>query len=340
MRAVLPAALRSAVAGDSALLIRAVARQRVAGVPGVDNEEDLSPALFVTTVCEEEPVPWDRAAVLADRVSQSQAALAALPDTAFAPFGRAVGGGSPVLELCRNWPPLATPPPPVSPPPPAAPPPPVSPPPFPDVPVLAMGGKEDLRTPSTDALRVASLFPRGTFLEVPAVAHSVLASDPSGCADQAVRDFLAGRPVVRCTGRRRVVPPTPLPPSSVRALRPVPGVRGLPGKTLTAFARTLDDVTLSAVLALLDAPGTAGTIQAGGLRAGRFTLSRATGALELRGLSYVPGVVVSGRGKPGDSTWVISGSRAARGTLTLANGRVTGTLAGVAIDRPLAALRR
>jgi hypothetical protein len=120
----------------------------------------------------------------------------------------------------------------------------------------------------------------------------------------------------------------------------VPGVRGLPGKTLTAFARTLDDVTLSAVLALLDAPGTAGTIRAGGLRAGRFTLSRATGALELKGLSYVPGVVVSGRGKPGDSTWVVSGSRAARGTLTLANGRVTGTLAGVAIDRPLAALRR
>lgn len=321
LRAALPGALRSAADGDAAPLIRAVSRAR--GQNQSQPEAEISSALFVTTTCEEEVVPWNRASPLPDRVAQTQAALAAVPDAAFAPFDRSVAeDNSPVVQICRNWPaPVA----PATPPAPA--------PPLPDVPVLAIAGKEDLRTPTTDAFGVASLFPRGRYLEVPGVAHSVLAVDPSGCAERAIRQFLAGAAVSRCVAGKRAVPPSPRPPGALSALRPARGVAGRPGRTLRAAGFTLDDALLSVRLAAQDAPSNARVLRAGGLRGGRLVATE--NGLDLDRMVYVPGVVVSAKVREGLTTMRISGPQAAAGTIRVEDGRVTGTLGGVKIDRPV-----
>ena len=64
--------------------------------------------------------------------------------------------------------------------------------PLPDVPVLALSGELDLRTPTADAASVVSRFPHGHLLVVPGTGHSVLSS-PSECARDG-RARLAGRP--------------------------------------------------------------------------------------------------------------------------------------------------
>lgn len=326
LRAVLPGALRSAVEGDSAALVRAVVHARGQASPVMSDEANLSTALFVTTTCEEEPVPWDRAAPLADRVAQAQAALALVPDAQFAPFGRAVAAGSPVMDLCRNWPAPAAP---------AIAPGPA--PPLPDVPVLALAGKEDLRTPTTDAFGVAALFPRGAYLEVPGVAHSVLTGDASGCARRAIQRFLAGAPVARCAAGRRPVTPFPRPPRAVRALTPSRGVAGRPGRTLRALSLTLDDAVRSVRIAALQAPSDVRILRVGGLRGGRLVATQ-TG-LVLDRVVYVPGVVVSGTVRKEVTTLTASGRDAAGGTITVSGGRVTGVLGGVTIDRPVQVVR-
>jgi hypothetical protein len=228
----------------------------------------------------------------------------------------------PLFELCRSWPP------------------PTSTParsslPFPDVPVLALAGREDLRTPLADAGRALALFPRGQLLIVPNVGHSVLGADLSDCTRRAVVEFIAARPVAPCTGGRRVfgvLPKAPAPGD----LKPVGGVKGLPGRTLAALSRTLDDATTWGLLAGFDSSG-AGGARTGGLRAG-YLLSRGD-SLTLTRYSYVPGVIVSGRLTEKTNRFTISGPGAASGTITLDDDRVKGTLGGVAIDRPLSVLR-
>lgn len=324
LRADLPGALRSAADGDPAALIRAVVRSRDAGP--LDTEEGISSALFLTTTCEEEPVPWDRAALLPDRIAQVQSALALVPEAAFAPFSRAVAGESPIVQICRNWPGPTV-----------ALPPAVPPPPFPDVPVLTIAGKEDLRTPTADAFAVRALFPRGQYLEVPGVAHSVLASDASGCADRAIRQFLAGATVPKCSAGKRAVPPAPRAPKSLAAMRPARGVPGRAGRTLRAAGLTLDDAVFSVQRAAATASSDARLLRAGGLRGGRL-VATPTG-LDLIGMVYVPGVVVSGKVREKQTTLTISGPAAAGGTVTIKSGRATGVLGGVPIDRPVGIVR-
>ncbi len=59
--------------------------------------------------------------------------------------------------------------------------------PLPNVPMLAVSGGFDLRTPTANAVSVVARFPQGKLLVVPGVGHSTLTADFSGCA-------VAGRP--------------------------------------------------------------------------------------------------------------------------------------------------
>jgi pimeloyl-ACP methyl ester carboxylesterase len=324
LRAALPGALRAAADGDDAPLLRAVVSARGLGTPGTDDEQDFSVALFLATTCEEEPVPWDRAATPDVREAQALSALALLPESDFAPFLRSVAAEGTIVDICRTWP---APPSVLAPPSPA----------FPDVPVLAIAGKEDVRTPTADAFAVSTRFPRGVYLEVPGVAHSVLSSDGSGCADRAIRQFLAGAPPTRCTPEPRVVANAPRAPRALSSLRPSRGVAGKAGRTLRAAGLTLDDAVLAVSAAAAGAPSNVRTLRAGGLRGGRLVAT--PNALDLIGFTYVPGVVVSGRVRRGQTVLTISGSAAAPGTITVEDDRVTGTLGGVKIDRPVQIIR-
>ncbi len=63
------------------------------------------------------------------------------------------------------------------------------------MPTLILSGAQDLRTPTSSARQVAALIPDAQLEVVPFTGHSVLGSDFSGCAEQAVETFFGGTPV-------------------------------------------------------------------------------------------------------------------------------------------------
>ena len=320
LRAPVPAAIRSASRRDLApiLRLRHLAVLRASASPPPD---DFSSAVYATTLCEETPLPWQRDAPIGERPSQAAERLSTLPESMFRPFDRATALESDLLRLCRRWPAASEPPEPAAQ--------------LPDVPVLVLAGREDLRTPVEGGLRLARRFRRATLVEVPAAGHGVFSGDGSPCASRAVERFLAGRPFsARCgppRGRRRPERSAPL---SLADVRPV-GATDRPGRTLGAVLLTLRDVD-RVLEVLVDTPAfsVAEVIRFGGLRAGRFVQSG--GFLELRGVSYVPGVRITGRLRDGlfrTGRLRVSGPAAAPGTLTLsANGRVRGRLGGRPVE--------
>lgn len=305
LRSRFPGAVRAALAGDAAPLLRLAERaHRVESETGPTRV--FSNALYAATVCADWRMPWRRATPPDGRRAEAEAALANRPEPSFAPFVRSLALDLDVVRLCSRWP---------AGPEPAAP----SDAPPPDVPVLAIEGEEDLRTPLETGARVAARFPRGEVLSLPGVGHSALGSDFDGCSLRALARFFAGR---RARGRCRQdpqgpLPIAPVPPRSLADLRPAGGVRGRTGRTATALVYTLDELLVD-LFAELD-PET-GRARVGGLRSGRATLGPR--GLVLRRLSYVPGVEVSGRllGRGGEIR--IGGSAAARGVLRPARGDV------------------
>ncbi len=203
LRADLPAAVRSALHGDVRPILRL---QERANFNDTDEEDDISAALFVTTVCEEGAFPWNRADAPQARADAAVRAARAIPRTQLGPFDARIALLSDVIPLCVSWPNAS-----------AAP---VAPGPLPNVPTLVIDGDADLRTPVTDARAVALRIPGAQFLEVPFVGHSVIGADPTGCARAGVAAFFAGRPVAAVRRQGAAVPA-----DADRADAAVPGAR-------------------------------------------------------------------------------------------------------------------
>jgi pimeloyl-ACP methyl ester carboxylesterase len=308
LRAQLPAALRSAVRRDPAPLLRLALA--ALGPPGAQEpSEGANPAVFLATSCEEARLPWDRTASPEQRSEQAASALLALPDASFSPFTRLTVASSGLLRLCRGWP-NATPAP-------------VAPGPLPDVPVLVLSGRADVRTPTEDARRLASAFPQASVVDVPFVGHSVLGGDPTGCAGAALAGFFADRGVTPCGSGRPLVAPVAIVPRSVASLGRTGGVAGRRGRTLTAILRTADD----ALLQVATAEFAGGATRLGGLRRG--VIIRTSSSVLLRSVEFVPGVRVSGTlPRSGAARLTVSGRAAARGRVRITRTRLTGTLGG------------
>jgi hypothetical protein len=152
-----------------------------------------------------------------------------------------------------------------------------------------LSGAADVRTPFEQAQVVAAEIPGASVLEVPNVGHAVLLNDPSGCATRALGAFFAGTPVAPC-GLAAPPPVDPLPPGAVATLPAAAPLTGLPGQVLTASVLTLrHEVGITAPYAenLLAGP-IAGTL------AGNLVGLVPGLPLFLSGLSYVPGVAISG----------------------------------------------
>ena len=315
LRAEYPGAIRSALAGDPAPLLRmehrfdAIAREVVPFEPDVTL---LSSTLQTATLCEEAPLPWERTAPPADRMRQARERAQALPEAMFEPFNRQVAlalDHNSTLEQCRSWP--TTPEPPD-----------LGAGPLPDVPVLVLEGEEDLRTPVEVGQRVAARFPRAQLVRVPKTAHSVLGRGLR-CANLVIVRFFADRPVgAPCRGVSQKVHVRPPIPARLAAIDPAPGTSGRVGRTLAAVVLTLRDTFREDA----NLGGHAG----GGLRGGRFfTMSN---VLRLDGVTVVPGVQVSGTAgrlglRVGEIT--VGGPAAASGMLELRReGTVTGRLGG------------
>ncbi|HEX8082812.1 MAG TPA: alpha/beta hydrolase [Solirubrobacteraceae bacterium] len=272
----------------------------------------LAYARFLATTCMEGQLPWapesdpvGREAALQEALAGSAALYAPIPVEAVAPQLEA--------RLCLGWPP--TPRPPLPP----------SPERGPDVPVLILAGREDLRAPLEDQRRTASQYPSAQLLAVPGAGHLVILSDPGRCAVPAIKRFLAGSPVRPC---RRAAGLYHLALPYFRTLRevPLPAGERLPPKiarTAVAVDLTLRDAENWSIEGAVDR----------GLRGGRLRFRSFDGGrtlvLELVRYELIRGVRVSGV-LGGDDPHVlrVTGS-GATGTLRLTGGHLRGVLRGV-----------
>jgi pimeloyl-ACP methyl ester carboxylesterase len=321
LRAEYPGAVRSALEGDPAPLLRIEHRFDSVKTPTEvppDALRALSFGLFTATLCEEAPLPWERTAAVGDeRLRQARERAAALPDSAFEPFDRQVAlaiDNNSALRQCSLWPAAA-----------AAPVLTGLDQPFPDVPVLVVEGLEDIRTPLEVGTRLAARFPNATVLQVPKAAHGAVGDEPK-CTGIALRRFFAGRAVgTPCAQVKRSTRVLPKLPNRLSDVKPHRGTSGAPGRTFAATIATLDDMYTEQYNFLGERP------RGGGLRGGRYVPAPKRGA-RLKGLSLVPGVTLTGtlrdltrpRGK-----LRVGGKSAARGTLTLSrSGVLRGRLGG------------
>jgi hypothetical protein len=304
LRAAMPAAVRSALAGDAAPLARLVREGNVFNDLG--SPRDFSTARYAT-ICEETPLPWDAGTPVDQRSAIAHERIAALGPDAFMPFDASVVFED-EIDLCLRWPdvprPFTG----------------VALPPYPNVPTLILQGGEDLRTPPEVSARIAAKFPGSKRLVVPGVGHAVTGSDPTGCGERAIVRFVDGGAVP--SSCRRV--PTNVPgvlygPASFDSL---PGFGSLPrriGRTLRALEATFDDLRVVTSPAVLANSG-------GGLRGGSWEVRARR--FSVRGYTVVRGVTLTGGGTS-RLRFHVSGSKAAHGTVTLrTGGRLRGTLGG------------
>jgi pimeloyl-ACP methyl ester carboxylesterase len=335
LRALLPAAVRSALNNypDPLLRLEALAEGLIPSVPGghaVEESEEIDEALYVTTTCEEMPFPWQRSAPAATRLTEAANALKALPSADFYPFDAATAFTNSLISPCASWPDASTPS-------------------FvmgnlPNVPTLILSGAQDLRTPTSNAQLLAARIPDAQLLVVPYTGHSVIGSDFGDCASLAVTAFFSGAAVQPCAPGVNPFAPTPLTPTKLAYVHPVPGLSGRPSLTLTAVLDTIVDLNRQVVGATLQADAQLPSGSSfGGLRGGYAKLS--TTKLQLTRFAFIPGVELSGtfpvsKGQLQTTTLRITGSSAASGTVRVGSGKqVTGTLGGKRFDVNVAKVR-
>jgi pimeloyl-ACP methyl ester carboxylesterase len=191
LAAELPATVHAARLGNTQPLLRL---SRLHDMSNAQPSAELSTGLYAATVCHDGPFPWDPNAPIESRPALYQSAVAALPPGALGPFGKwAARFGN--ADFCLRWPSPAG----------GAP---FGPGPLPDVPMLAISGGFDMRTPTANAVSVVARFPQGHLLVVPGVGHSTVTADPTACAANAVRAWFQtgavpppqcprGKPIVR-----------------------------------------------------------------------------------------------------------------------------------------------
>ncbi len=127
--------------------------------------------------------------------------------------------------------------------------------------------------------------------------------------------------------------PTPVTPTRLASVQPVPGLHGTAGRTLTAVLDTIVDLERQVIGATLQVEQELPFGSSfGGLHGGYARLSAS--AVSLHGLTFVPGVALSGTlptsdGRLHSITVHVGGAVAARGTVTIASGgRALGSLGG------------
>jgi hypothetical protein len=311
LAAELPAVMRAARHGNYQPLFRVFS---LVAIGSSSPAEAVSGGLFAATVCNDGPLPWPVDAPVASHRASFDAGVAALPAGALGPFGKwaaQVGNG----HFCLGWPPpsggvaLASNP-------------------LPNVPVLAVNGGFDMRTPVASARAVVTRFPQGRLLVLHGVGHSVVGADPSFCTPRAVRSWILGASFADCAR------PAPF----LRTISAYPPAKrtkqATPSQTLAIARKTVEDAQAIWLMAVGDGGQVAGLY--GGRIVGtgdrEFTLTR---------YSIAPGIEVSGRvrfidfGPPlvFDGLVEVTGRMASTGLLGLRNGRLSGTLGGVLVGQ-------
>jgi hypothetical protein len=192
--------------------------------------------------------------------------------------------------------------------------------------VLAVSGGIDMRTPTASAQAVVAKFPQGRLLVVPGVGHSVVGSDPSLCADRAVRSWIRGEAFAACPRPRPYLGVVPAYPTANRTRA------ATPRETLTAASTTIREAEAVWLM------GLDRDKQVAGLYGGKL-VGTGERAFTLVRYSLAPGIELSGKirftefGPPlrFDGVVRVGGKRAAAGLLGLEKGSLAGTLGGVLV---------
>ncbi len=273
-----------------------------AAAPPIDSA--ISTALFAATYCLENELPWSPDSAPAGRAATLHSWLASLPSGATAPFAPATAAASSAISLCTDWP--ATPPAPASPTGVSA------------TPTLILSGDDDLRTPYEQDLIVASGYSDARLLRVPDVGHSTVGTDQTGCAREAMIEFIAtGQAPASCAPSKEPQA-QPLPPASLSRVHPARSASRLAGQTAQAAAITIEDV--------FGQPSFSG----GGLRGGSWAL-RGT-RMVFQDTLDVPGVALNGSiNLQKHLTGRIAVHGRARGILTLRGKTLSGRLNGTQV---------
>jgi len=312
LAAALPAAVHAARNGNVMPLLRLKDLDQSASLT---TAVDLSDALFTATVCRDGPFPWPADSAPSARAGLLSQALAALPPGTFGPYG-SYGAKIGNADLCVDWPVPAggaT----------------LTPGPYPNVPMLAISGGYDMRTPTADAQSVVAQFPQGHLLTVPGIGHSVLTSDTSFCADNAVRNWILDSttaPPATCARPNAILPPLAAYPAakSPRHLGPA--------ATFAIASQTLREAE-AAWLLVDEAPP---LHPVAGLYGGRIVPAGTT-AFKLVSYGIAPGVTISGSVKISagselplqfDGALTVRGAAASAGVLGLVHNSLKGTLGG------------
>jgi len=337
LRALLPAAVRSALHRDPDPLLRLhllseglIPTVPIEGPPA-ESAQQIDEALFATTTCEESPFPWQRSAPQTTRLAEALGYLLAQPAGDFYPFDASTAYANSLVSECAAWPDASAPPPAASA--------------LPDVPTLIVSGEQDLRTPTSGAERVAASIPDAQLLRVPFTGHSVLGSDLSNCSSLAVTAFFAGNAVQPCTTTINQFAPTPITPTKLAFVHPPAALGGRPGRTLVAVLDTLVDLNRQLIAATLQANAELPSGSSfGGLRGGYAKLTHSTAVL--RDFSFVPGVRLTAtfhvQGGALQATNIrVSGREASPGAIRFGarSKRVTGSLGGRHFDVVIAKVR-
>jgi pimeloyl-ACP methyl ester carboxylesterase len=306
-----PAAVHSALLGDVRPLLRLYDLDlRTSQLAAAD----LSFGLYAATNCADGRFPFAPDTPPAARRAILEATIAAFPSGAVGPFGNwAARMGT--AYFCEQWPTPAgnTP---------------FGPGPLPNVPVLALNGGFDLRTPTANAVAVISAFPQGQLITVPGVGHSVSSADFSGCAAEQIRRWILG------TLQQFRQASCPRVPPLSKILGAFPRRPGKPAvkATLAAASKTIREAQATWLQILFSAA----SFTPRGLYGGKLVLAKQGLSFNLTRYSAVSGVQVTGKITfvPGGlpllykGTLRVSGAAAVAGTLTISNDSVSGRLGG------------
>ena len=313
LAAELPAVVKAARVGNTQPLLRLADLQNSSGLePSIE----LSDAMYAATVCHDGPFPWTPETPVADRPALEQAAIAALPPGSFGPFGTwAARFGN--ADFCLDWPSPAGG---------AA----LGAGPLPDVPMLAISGGFDMRTPTEGAASVVARFPQGKLLVVPGIGHSTVTADFSACAARAVHSWMTNAPVpATCARPKALVVPVPALPAPGLAK---PKHHASPAATFAVVSKTIRE----AEAAWLMTDGLSGSATRVPAMYGGYLAATSGQTFKLVNYSIAHGIAVSGTikitkaGPPlaFQGTVTISGAGAATGVLGLQSGALRGALGG------------
>ena len=313
LAAELPAVVKAARNGNTQPLLRVADLQNGSGI---EPSLELSDALYAATVCHDGPFPWLPDTPVEARPALEQANIAQLPPGSFGPFGTwAARFGN--ADFCLDWPSPAggaT----------------LGAGPLPDVPVLAISGGFDMRTPTEGAASVVARFPQGKLLVVPGIGHSTVTADFSACAARAVHSWMTNAAVpTTCARPKALVVPVPaLPPPGAAK----PKHRATPAATFAIVSKTVRE----AEAAWLMTDGLSGSPDRVPAVYGGYLVATSGQTFKLVRYSIAHGVEVSGTLKITKSgpplvfqgTFTISGAGAATGVLGFQNGVLRGALGG------------